>query len=362
MRSKIFICALALTLWQGLAVGAGKGKFPKREYQRQYREILQRYSTGDRQGAVEALVEAESRNLATGGDAFVDPMRKAKLRVINDLLPTGVDVLLPVIALHEKAYLTARDRRLAMLIPQARMMVIELIELYAGNVDTAAARAYASRLTTSMAGHLQEAKVDSTAAGLYRRALELERNNPAALTGLAFLHEQYGEYEDAARYLERLVEIDPVGGAAQLRLGITLVRLGREESGTIFLRDVLAAKHPAWMRSVAYQELGRILTDEGELRQARTLLEEGVKTLPDDPSLLIQLAYLSERTGSFSEDPALREALQHPVGHVQKPSPRFLYSQMPTVALGELRRTLERENDDKLYLLARALPGGSTTG
>ena len=98
------------------------------------------------------------------------------------------------------------------------------------------------------------------------------------------------------------------------------------------------------------------------MRQARALLEEGVKTLPGDPSLLIQLAYLSERTGSFSEDPALREALQHPVGRVQQPSPRFLYSQMPTVALAELRRTLDRENDDKLYLLARALPGGSNTG
>lgn len=362
MRSKILICALTLALSQTLAAQAGKPSFPKREYQRQYREILQRYSTGDREGAVETLVEIEAGYLGTGGDAFVEPLRKAKLRVINDLLPADIDVLLPVIALHERAYLAARDLGLKMLFPQARSMVIELIELYAGNVETAAGRTYASLLSTSMAGHLQAAKVDATAAGLYRRALELDRDNPAALAGLAFIHEQYGEYEDAVRYLERLVEIDAVSGAAQLRLGITLVRLGRVETGTIFLRDVLAAKHPAWMRSVAYQELGRILADEGELRRARALLEEGVRDLPGDPSLLIQLAYLCERTGSFSEDPALREALQHPTERAQQPSPRFLYGQMPTVALAEVRRTLDRENKDKLYLLARALPEGRNTG
>jgi len=354
-RSTILISALALALAPTLAAGKGKGGFKRREFQRQYREILQQYSGGDMAGAVTALIEAETDAVATSGPKVLEPLRKAKLKVTRELLTTEAEVLIPVIALHEEAYLTYREREQAELIPGAREMVVDLVETYVDSADSAAGRVTASQMMTSMAGHLQEMHVDSSAAALYRRALDLDEHNITALIGLSFLHEQYGEYPDAVRLLETLVEIDPWSGAAQLRLGVNLVRMGREESGAIYLRDVLNDRNPTWMRSVAYQELARVLTDSNKLQEARTLLEEGVRTLPDDPNLLIQLAYLSERNGSFSEDPALRLALRYTEGQPPQASPRFVYSQLPEMALTEMRQILERQMEDNLQSLGLAL-------
>ena len=352
-RLAILISAVALTLVANLAAASSRDGFKQRDFEEQYREILRQYSAGE-SAAVEALMEAETAIIAATGTELLVPMRKAELKVIHQVVAADSQALLPIISLHQTAYLLYRDQP-STLIPHSREMVVDLIETYARHTQSPEERALASDMMTSLAGHLQEARVDSAAGTLYRHALGLESANATALIGLSFLHEQYGQYSDAVRYLEDLIEIDPERSAAQLRLGVNLVRMGRENSGIRYLREVLEGKNPTWMRSVAYQELARLLTDKGELAQARALLEEGVKTLPDDPNLLIQLAYLAERNGSYTDDPALRLALRHSEGRDQVPSPRFVYSQLPETALAELRRDVARQVDDNLSVLAAAL-------
>jgi tetratricopeptide (TPR) repeat protein len=354
-RSTILICTLVLALLPTQLSGRGSRSFKAREYQKSYREILQDYSNGETDDAVSRLVAAEMAVVASGDTSVVQPLRKAELTAIRQILPDAGRALLPIIALHETTYLEYRQERQSILISHARELMVELIGIFIGNAETDEDKIIASQMLTSLAGHLQQVRVDSAAAGLYRRALQLDANNTTALIGLSFLHEQYGEYTESVRHLESLIEIDPLSGAAQLRLGVNLVRMEREEAGAIYLRDVLAGDNPSWMTSVAYQELARILADTEALAEARALLEEGVKKVPADPNLLIQLAYLSERNGSFSEDPALHLALRHSDGIAPEPSPRFLYSQLPTAALLELRRNLQRQSEDSLGLLATAL-------
>jgi len=359
LRRTILISTAAFVLLPSLVPGAGQSRFERRRFQKQYREILRQYSDGAGTAAVDVLMAAEAAVVAEGGSQFVQSLRKAELAVIDEILPEGGPGLRPIIALHEKSYLRYRLNRRSMLIPHAREMVVELIGIYENSIGTKEGKVITSQMMASLAGHLQEARVDSAAANLYRRALILEGTNIAALIGLSFLHEQYGEYSEAVRLLATLVEIDPESGAAQLRLGVNLVRQGRENAGADYLQEALSEKNPRWIRSVAYQELARVLTDRDDLSGARALLEEGVKSVPDDPNLLIQLAYLSERNGSFSEDPALRLALRSSDDPEQLASPRFLYSELSGTTLDELRRGLEKQSDDHLSLLASALAAGS---
>ena len=345
--------ALGLLL---LAMGSSHAAgFRKRSFQESYREALELCGGGDSTAAAAVLVEAETRALAEVKHDSLARLRRAELKVVRELMQVDSEVLLPLSGLYEQAYLVYLERSDAVLISHSREMVLELAGMYARSRTDADGNVRASLILTSLAGYLQAAKVDSVAGGLFRQALVLDESNGAALMGLSFLDEQYGDYADALHNLESLVDVDRHSGAARLRLGVMYVRLGREEVGSSYLREALNPEYPPWVRSVAYQELGRVLLDRGQLEEARTLLETGVRELPADPNLLIQLAYLSERNGFYSQDPALQQALRGPSTDGAIGSPRYRYSQMPTEALVPVRRELAILRQGASETLAQAL-------
>lgn len=335
------------------ALGARRGRdlgdFPSR-----YRQILERYAQGELEPALAELVSAETSLFERQGEQIIDRMWRAKLNVIRELMSTATEVLVPITVLHEDAYLAYLELGASSLAIHTRTMTVELAEYYAGRVSGERRRVVASQLLTSLAGHLQESFMESTAAQLYERALEAYPENVAALLGLAGILERHGEYREVLPHLESLVLLDPENHEGHLRLGVTLARLERHDEARGVFDRLLASEPPDWILSVAYQEAARNLAHQGRTMAAWDLLEEGTERLPDDPTLPIQLAYLSDRAtsgiGGFRLDEVLhrREA---PEG----PSPRYRYSEAPRTAIDAVRMELRRESTERLRILARAL-------
>jgi tetratricopeptide (TPR) repeat protein len=343
---------LLLGLLAALPVQAGTS-LRKGRFKQEYRQALDFLARGDRSGALDAVLDLEAVTVETAGPETIRRMRQLEIEVLEDLLPAGIDVLVPVTLVHEQAYLRHRRADRPLLALHARTLVVDLARFYA-QAGGSAARPMASGLLTSLAGHLQEASIDSVAAGLYDEALKLDSDNAAALLALAYLREQRGDYARALPLLERLMALQPDNGEALLRLGVNRLRIGRIDAGIEALERVLASSQPTWIRSLAYQELGRSLADRNALESARRLLGRAVDELPDDPSLAIQLAFLADLDGGSSED--LQDLLERSAGRVMV-APRYRYSRMPAAAIDEVRRQIAGREAQRLFVLTRALSG-----
>jgi tetratricopeptide (TPR) repeat protein len=357
MRAKVITATLAILLLPLSAGASGPKSFKKKDFQKQYRQVLGRYADGDFEGAVTTLVDLESAALAEHGAKVLNRLWKAKLQVLRDLMVDGgLEVLAPVTLLHEDAYVAYLDLGNSPLARHSRTMAADLVQFYSEKGESQESQLMASSLMSSLAGRFQDAYLDSAAAELFALALEVDSRNVAALQGLAGISERRGEYERTISYLEQLTEADPSNREGRLRLAVNLMRIDRQREAGEMLRQLVEEPDSDWILSLAYQELARILTDNADFTSARAMLEEAVRRLPRDPSLPIHLAYLSDRDESVDGDVDLLVSLRRCAADGNE-SPRYLYSQIPKSALEDLRRALRQERDDRLLLLAAALDG-----
>ena len=337
-----------------------KRSFNKQAFKLEYRAALDRFAHGKTEQAILELVELESR-VAVEIDSNLDPIWKAKLSVIRDLLRSGPELLVPVSQLHEQAYLAHLERGAYLLAGHSRTLTMELAELYAERAVGSRANRVASEVMTSMAGHLHAAFAHGRASTLYRRAIELDPTNGAARLGLAGIFERQGEYEKATPLLREIEAAGPAADEGRLRLAIQLIRLGEPAEAEAHLLTLIEQpiKEPRWIYSLAYQQLARLLMDREEFESAVELLEGATRALRGDPTLPILLAYVSDRSGRPSGKAELTMALRE-AGGPDTDSPRYRYSQMPRHALEELRASLRGESAAQLPVLAQALSDGPT--
>lgn len=144
----------------------------------------------------------------------------------------------------------------------------------------------------AMADHLQsrgQYRAGQEALRLFGRVLELEPNHVTALRGQAFLAEKYGAFPKAVRSLERLVELSQTDAETRLRLGVNLLRVGRQQRGETALLEVARGEADDWIRIVAYEELGRLYVDHSA--KAVRMIREGLAHFPDASSLRLLLAF-----------------------------------------------------------------------
>jgi Flp pilus assembly protein TadD len=108
----------------------------------------------------------------------------------------------------------------------------------------------------------------SEAVEQYEVVLQLDENNPDAVTGLGFIAMFEGEWEDAEDYWRRVVEEIGAGQYAGLderlavayhQLGVTLIELEKYEDAIRHLKEALRIRRTAadteYALSVAYREL-----------------------------------------------------------------------------------------------------------
>ena len=134
--------------------------------------------------------------------------------------------------------------------------------------------------------------------GQYQKAKEIlealvREPDPAAESSfqLGVILAQEGQAEAALPQFERAIAKEPHQGVFHFHLALALTQLEREPKRVF--DHLLKAIEYAPVFAASYALLSRILSANGKLAEARTILEEGLKAIPGDPSLTTALTNVS---------------------------------------------------------------------
>jgi tetratricopeptide (TPR) repeat protein len=362
MRASLLLLVVPAALLVAAPAAAALGEQGKLEAA--YRQALAAWAAGDEEGALASLQRFDQGSLASPREAT--RRERAKLGLARTLGRRDPSTVLAAAALEGRAYDAYVTRRQPLAVA-ARRMVAALVDLHVELVGSARGpRAAGGRprgalevtvdaaVLSSLAGELAARAQQTAAADLYGRALALVPRQSAALLGIAAMHEQRGEYARAAELLLTLVEAQPAAREARLRLGVNLIRLGKDRAGEAELRP-LTREGADWIRSLAAQELARLLASRGDLAGASAVLAEATAVLPCDPSLPVQAALLGERAGAAVP---LDLSTLDSCGEASE-SARARYTHAPSGELVALRSTVAAAEPQWRQALARALDGRS---
>lgn len=148
----------------------------------------------------------------------------------------------------------------------------------------------------------------------YRRAIALRPAYSEAHNNLGQLLARQGKLEPALREfdlaLENMHYAEPF--AARCNKGQALYRLGRKEEGLADLRACLA-QNPRFC--VGHREMGRLLADDGKVREALASFQRYAETCDREADAWFQLGLAQQRLGNAE---AAREAFAR-CGDLQAP-------------------------------------------
>ncbi len=322
-----------------------------------YRAALLRWVEGDRAEALGRLRELEETVVADPAGALA-VLEEAEAALVERLAAGGWERLLPAVELHgEAADAYRRDRRFA-LAAHATRLAGRLAERYARALGTAEAARDAADALALLAGSLQRAGMPAAASGWFERSLTVDGAHPAALLGLAAIHERFGRYPRAVALLERLAELGSAGPEAELRRAINRGRLPGRPPDTPTLERLAAAAEPTWVAVVATQEVARLEIAAGDLPGAETRLVAALDRWPAEPALIVLLANLLDRQGRPREA-SRRLAELAPAGAAPagSESARSRYNRWPEAALTAAERSFRRHSAGRLAALRDLLAG-----
>jgi hypothetical protein len=311
------------------------------------REALVAWAAGDEARAL-AVLRAVDESAAN--TRATNSLRRAKLLMARGLAHQQPLATLAFARLEERAYLVYAAERRSTLSAASRALLPELVAIAAAARPRSAPRDLSAMVLSSVGGHLHRAHQESGAAGFYQQALAFDAGQPAALLGLAALHEQRGEYAAAAKLLAALLRAAGEHREARLRYAINLARLDRATEAELLLRE-LAGAGGDWIRSLAAQELARLFERRGDHAGASALLASATAALPCDPVLPVQAALAAERSGAAQP---LDLATLADCGDAVE-SARARYARAPTAELQALRQRLAAADPEWREALRRAL-------
>ena len=318
-----------------------------------YSRALGFLAGGDQGQAQQAIMELERREIGTGSDNEQTRLADAELRVAVELSSSDVEVLVPIMTLHETLYRKYHRERRYLLATHSRQILIRLAELYLEHSDSPGARPLVADALVSLAGYLMDIGSRMSAENAYQAALDYKGDHQAALIGLAAIRESYGNYESATEVLQKLGSLRPDDLEISLRLAINLARLDEGKRAMKLLQGVLEAPEPSWMGAVAAQELARMYEAKKQTTEATEVLETAIERHPQIQRLRIQLASLLDRNGKTTAARQVLAELDVEAGR-NEGSPRLRYSHLPSAALYGARRHLAQEAEHRRAILRTA--------
>ena len=337
-------------------------KIDKQAVRAGYEDVLRLLAAGRSMSAVLALTEVESGSVNRERPmSTLAQIRKVQTKVLDDLTQRDPELLLAAILLHREAYSQYRLRRESYLAVHAGNTTLALIDEYADRARAGNPTQLASRILTSMAPEVYGSGAHISAMLMFDRAIDLDENNGLALTGLGFMLETTGReeptptYQDAADLFERAVAVDPDLHEARLRLAVNLRRLERfSEAGQSLDLLIGGENVPAWITSLAFQELATLYSALGYYDKACKVLERGVERLPEESKLALQLAYVNER---LQRQHQASRAIERARGGGT--AARYLYLQVPQTLDADGEEQWKRRAQNQMSSLAAALgPAG----
>lgn len=335
-----------------------------------YRQALSVLAGGDREAARAAVLALETSVLSGEKPASSEDLLDVELDIAKELSRGGADAALaivPLLTLHQVIYRDAVRRQAFLISTHDRELVFRLAALYAELSGTPEGKKRAARFLDGIAAEMIWTAPPSLRARLFQQILAFDPDDRTALLCMAVDAERQGRYAEAAAGLERLDRITPGDSEVRLRLAVNLARIGKVQDARRLLADVAGkAGSQPWQAAVATQERARLLIAAGDLDAAEAAVREGLKRLPDDDKLAIQLAMIRD----LRKDPrGAREALPE-VGTKAGTKAggsggeaRHRYNRMPLEELDRAWSDLQQTALDLLPTLAGALgvPGPSRT-
>jgi tetratricopeptide (TPR) repeat protein len=205
-----------------------------------------------------------------------------------------------------------------------------------------------------LARHLAQTGQLQHAREVLQIAVEEVPTSAAAMLGLGALYERTGYPAEALEELKKLIKAHPDNYEGRLRLAVNRERLGADGAAEELFRGLLTPSSPRWIRTVAYQELGRLLVDQGRVGEADLLLREAMAEIPENQRLIILLAHALDQGQKPREATAEIEQLGA-LGAQQTTSPRYRYSMWPDIDADRVRSTLIAAEDEGVAALREAL-------
>ncbi len=327
--------------------GGARGGLQEME---EYRRALARLAAGDRFGALSAVAAFELRVLTTRKQFAA--LRDIEQKMLLELAKRDGEALLPVALLHQdlcRRYLSEGKPGFPR---HALDTALWIAEQYGKRGPEAAPRA--AQVVISLAGSAIDAGAPKRAAELFERAAALDPANELARLGRAAVLTRLGDLPGARAELGRLLDHYPEHREGRLRSALLAARSADTGGAERELRELLAGNPtPDWVTALAYQELGRLLLLARRADAAKELLAQAARRLPDDPGIMIALAYACERSGD-------RACAQAEIGRRAAvvsggESARRRFSRWPDEALRAARRSFQEDALLRLPLLAAAL-------
>lgn len=323
---------------------------------RGYLDSLEQLVVGNREGALQALGELEGAYVQPAMRSDSGLLWKVEGEVATELSRKNPEVLVPIMMLHHDAAGWFQQQRVWFLAGRSRLLTAQLADTYAKASGSQGARVVAGRAYASLGGYLQQ--INSTrecrCTPLYRRALEYDPNNEAALLGLGAVFEKAGDSIAAAAVLRRLVQAQPRQYEAALRLAINEARGGWRKSAEERLEELTQGDAPDWVVAVAYQELVRLHLDRGDRTTAFGVVEAGRRRLPGNEALAVLDAFLLERDRKLKEASDVLEEVRAGGGR-EAAEARARYNHWPAPAAERMREELWQGAESRLPMLAESL-------
>jgi tetratricopeptide (TPR) repeat protein len=143
----------------------------------------------------------------------------------------------------------------------------------------------------------------------FERAVELRPNDASYQMNIGvFFEDQWGRTEDALRYVNRAVQLQPDSPLANYNKGKLLEKLGRLDEAETHLRTAVAAQDDI---ADVHKHLGQVLIKRGKAQAAADSFRRALEQRPGDIVLRISLADALHEAGQTEEAAALfREASQ----------------------------------------------------
>jgi tetratricopeptide (TPR) repeat protein len=212
-------------------------------------------------------------------------------------------------------------------------------------IDPAFAPAHCSRGTSLEAlGFLQGAEAS------YRRALELQMHNLAALAGMASLCSRRGDHEDARRYAEQVLALEPnYPDASQIVAAADLAAGAPQRSEERMRRLIAEPRLSPLERAIAHGFLGDALDAQGRADEAFA----AYRTSNDER----RRVYASRYAGG----PTTREVVRWAIACVTK-APRRATSRSAAEAQGRLAPVVRAGRETaRAHVFLMGFPRSGTT-
>ena len=328
-------------------------KLNKKDIRAAYRRALRPLGEGDAVTARQRVAELERRVVVGPSRTALSTLSEAEFAEAKALAKANPTCLMPLALLHRDLYRGYSARREGLLASHARKMAITYAE------ELGRAKPYfgfSEGLMVNFASDLAQAGASSAARGLLEQALRLNRGYRPAMLSLGFSFERNSEYPEAVSSYQSLVDTYPGFEEGRLRLGINLIRTGRDAAGEELLRGLVGTGASPWIEAIAAQELVGLKAEKRKLLpEAEREVREALELIPDDQRLWILLAAILEKLGRHDE---AIEALSDLPPAGRGVSPRARYAEWPAVGVRATQAHLNARATEAVPALKAALAAG----